>query len=160
MLRCILESLALKYRWVIERLEELAARQIRTIHIVGGGSRNDLLCRLTADATGRAVYAGPAEATAIGNTLVQAMALGHLTSLADVRAVARRSAEPVVYEPRAGARWDDAQATLPSNYTFTSGDAGVKSLSAILRSSGTHSITATDNADGSITGTQSGIAVL
>ena len=111
-LRCILESLALKYRWVIERLEELAARQIRTIHIVGGGSRNDLLCRLTADATGRAVYAGPAEATAIGNTLVQAMALGHLTSLADVRAVARRSAEPVVYEPRAGARWDDAQAIL------------------------------------------------
>src|SRR5947208_2682227 len=91
MVRCILDSLALKYRWVIDRLEEVSGRQMRAIHILGGGSRNDLLCRLTADATGRPVYAGPAEATAMGNTLVQAMALGHLASLADLRAVARRS---------------------------------------------------------------------
>src|SRR3989442_12283451 len=82
-LRCILESLALKYRWVIKRLEELSGRQIRTIHIVGGGSRNDLLCRLTADATGRPVYAGPSEPTAVGNTLVQALPPRHLQSRAD-----------------------------------------------------------------------------
>lgn len=110
--RCILESLALKSRWVINRLEEVTARQIRTIHIVGGGSRNELLCRLTADATGCVVYAGPAEATATGNVLGQAMALGELTSLADLRAVARRSAQPVGYEPRPDARWDGAMATL------------------------------------------------
>ena len=112
MVRCILDSLALKYRWVIDRLEEVSGRQIRAIHILGGGSRNDLLCRLTADATGRPVYAGPAEATAMGNTLVQAMALGHLASLADLRAVARRSAQPTVYEPRPDPRWDAAMARL------------------------------------------------
>src|SRR5206468_1511995 len=112
MIRCILESLALKYRWVIDRLEEVSGRQIRAIHIVGGGSRNDLLCRLTADATARPVYAGPAEATAMGNTLVQAMALGHLASVDDLRAVARRSAQPTVYEPRPDPRWEAAMARL------------------------------------------------
>ncbi|WP_376791133.1 rhamnulokinase family protein [Thermoflexus sp.] len=108
--RCILESLALKYRWVIERLERLLGRQIPMIHIVGGGSRNALLCQWTADATGRPVLAGPAEATAIGNLMVQAMALGYVGNLEEAREVIRRSFSPTVYTPRAEAKsmWADA----------------------------------------------------
>src|SRR5262249_59155738 len=70
-IRCALESLALRYRWVLERLEELLARRLEVIHIVGGGSQNGLLCQFTADACNRPVVAGPVEATAIGNVLVQ-----------------------------------------------------------------------------------------
>lgn len=108
--RCILESLALKYRWVIERLDALLGRRIEVIHIVGGGSRNTLLCQLTADVTGRPVNAGPAEATAMGNLLVQAMALGHLRTVEDIRAVVRHSTAARVYEPAAGDRWPEAYA--------------------------------------------------
>jgi len=108
LVRCILESLALKYRWVIGRLEEIADRPITALHIVGGGSQNTLLCQLTADATGRVVYAGPAEATAMGNILVQAMALGHLTSLQEGRAVVRASSHLTTYEPHPSDRWDGA----------------------------------------------------
>jgi rhamnulokinase len=106
--RCILESLALKYRWVIERLEALLARPIPLIHVVGGGSRNALLCQWTADAAGRPVLAGPAEATALGNLIVQAMALGHLSNLEEARAVIRRSFAPLLYEPRASSTWEEA----------------------------------------------------
>lgn len=106
--RCILESLALKYRWVIGRLEEIADRAITALHIVGGGSQNALLCQLTADATGRVVHAGPAEATAIGNMLVQAMALGHLASLQEGRAVVRASSHLTTYEPHPDDRFDGA----------------------------------------------------
>ena len=69
------------------------------MHVIGGGARNELLCRLTADLLGRPVLAGPVEATALGNVLVQARAVGELGSLAELRAVAAASAEPVVYEP-------------------------------------------------------------
>jgi hypothetical protein len=79
--RCILESFTLKYRWVIERLEALLARPIPCIPVVGGGSRHALLCQWTADAAGRPVLAGPTEATALGNPIVQAMAPGHLSDL-------------------------------------------------------------------------------
>ena len=89
--RCALESLALKYRWTIERLESILGTTIRTIHVVGGGSRNALLCQFTADACGRPVHAGPVEATAAGNVLLQAMARGRIGSLADARAVVARS---------------------------------------------------------------------
>ncbi len=106
--RCILESLALKYRWVIGRLEEIASRPITTLHIVGGGSQNTLLCQLTADATGRVVYAGPGEATAMGNMLVQALALGHLASLQEGRAVVRASSQLTTYEPHPDDRFDGA----------------------------------------------------
>ncbi len=108
--RCILESLALKYRWVIERLERLRGRSIPAIHIVGGGSRNALLCQWTADATGCPVVAGPAEATAIGNLMVQAMALGHVGGLEEAREVIRRSFSPAVYTPHPGSMslWADA----------------------------------------------------
>jgi len=99
MVRAILESLACKYRWVLDRLEAVTGRDVRRIHVIGGGARNSLLCRLTADLTGREVLAGPVEATALGNVLVQARAAGELGSLADMRAVAAASAAPDVYEP-------------------------------------------------------------
>jgi rhamnulokinase len=110
--RCALESLALKYALVIERLEELTATTVRTIHVVGGGSQNRLLNQFTADATGKLVMAGPVEATAAGNALVQAMGLGHACSLTEVREVVRRSFELRVFEPQADARWQAASERL------------------------------------------------
>jgi rhamnulokinase len=97
--RAIYVSLAARYRDVLERLEAVTGRSIDTIHLIGGGARNRLLCQLTADVTGRAVLAGPVEATALGNVLVQARAAGELGSLADMRAVAAASADPSEYEP-------------------------------------------------------------
>ncbi len=89
--RVILESLAFRYKEVLERLERLSGRSIRTIHVVGGGSRNALLNRLTAEITGREVIAGPAEATAAGNILVQAMGAGVVRDLAEARRIVRAS---------------------------------------------------------------------
>ena len=103
--RCALESLALRYRWVLERLEELAGRRLDTIHVVGGGSQNALLCQFTADACNRPVLAGPVEATAIGNVLVQAIGLGVLGSLAEAREVVRRSFEVRTYTPHNPDSW-------------------------------------------------------
>jgi len=108
MVRCILESLALRYRWVIERMDAALRRTTRVIHIVGGGSRNVLLSQLTADATARPVVAGPAEATALGNALVQVQAHGHPGSLEDIREVVRRSTALTVYEPGGRGGWADA----------------------------------------------------
>ncbi|MBT3346560.1 MAG: rhamnulokinase [Gemmatimonadetes bacterium] len=108
--RCVLDSLALKYRQVLEQLEAVLGRRLETIHIVGGGIQNELLCQLTADATGRPVVAGPAEATGIGNLLVQALGLGWVSSLADIRQVVIDSFEPRRYEPSQAdsAAWDEA----------------------------------------------------
>jgi rhamnulokinase len=106
--RCALESLALKYRWTIERLEEILGTTIRTIHVVGGGTKNALLCQFTADACGRPVHAGPIEATAVGNVLLQAMGRGRVGSLADARAIVARSFPVAVYEPRDASAWDEA----------------------------------------------------
>jgi rhamnulokinase len=103
--RCALESLALRYRWVLERLEELLGRRLDVIHVVGGGSQNELLCRLTADACNRPVLAGPVEATAIGNVLVQGLGLGLLGSLADGREVVRRSFEVRTFTPQDPDAW-------------------------------------------------------
>jgi rhamnulokinase len=105
--RCALESLALKYRWVLERLEELLGKKLDTIHIVGGGSQNAFLCQLTADACNRPVVAGPVEATAIGNVLVQALGLGLVGSLAQARDIVRESFDVRTYEARHPARWVD-----------------------------------------------------
>jgi rhamnulokinase len=104
--RCALESLALRYRWGAEKLEELTGQKISVIHIVGGGCQNELLCQMAADACNRVVLAGPVEATAIGNVLVQAIGLGLLGSLADAREVVRRSFEVKRYEPRDSAAWE------------------------------------------------------
>jgi rhamnulokinase len=103
--RCALESLALRYRWVLERLEELLGRRLEVIHIVGGGRQNTLLCQFAADACNRPVLAGPVEATAIGNVLVQGMGLGLLGSLAEAREVVRRSFEVRSYSPHNPERW-------------------------------------------------------
>jgi rhamnulokinase len=103
--RCALESLALRYRWVLERLEELLGRRLDVIHIVGGGCQNTLLCQFAADACNRRVMAGPVEATAIGNVLVQAIGLRLLGSLAEAREVVRHSFEVVMYEPQDPAGW-------------------------------------------------------
>jgi rhamnulokinase len=101
LLRSILVSLACKYRLVIGQLEHVAERRIDTIHVVGGGARNELLCQLTADIVGRPVLAGPVEATALGNVLVQALALGELADLDELRQVAARSVSPRRFEPDA-----------------------------------------------------------
>jgi rhamnulokinase len=106
--RCALESLALAYRWTAERLDELLGRRLPAIHVIGGGSQNSLLNQFTADATGRPVIAGPVEATAIGNILVQALALGHVSSLAQGRELVRRSFPLVTFEPQQAAAWDAA----------------------------------------------------
>ena len=105
--RCALESLALRYRWVLERLEELLGRRLDVIHVVGGGSQNALLCQFTADCCNRQVLAGPVEATAIGNVLVQAVGLGVLGSLVDAREVVRRSFEVRPFAPRDADRWQE-----------------------------------------------------
>jgi rhamnulokinase len=96
--RAIFDSLACRYRWVIEQLERVTGTPVETIHVVGGGSENAVLCRLTADVTRRPVVAGPVEAAAAGNALVQAAALGELAA-GDIREVVRRSFAPTVYEP-------------------------------------------------------------
>lgn len=106
--RCALESLALKYRWAIERLEAILGTTIRTIHVVGGGCRNALLCQFTADACGRPVHAGPIEATAVGNVLMQAMGRGRIGTLADARLIVAGSFPVTVYEPRATTAWNEA----------------------------------------------------
>jgi rhamnulokinase len=100
-----LESLAFKYRWVLEKLEQLLSKRFDVIHIVGGGCQNSLLCQWTADACGVPVLAGPVEATAMGNVLVQAMGLGLIGDLPQAREVVKRSVEVVHYEPRASDLW-------------------------------------------------------
>lgn len=99
-IRCALESLALRYRWVLEKLESLLGHRLETIHVVGGGSQNALLCQFTADACNRPVLAGPVEATAIGNVLVQAIGLRLLGSLSEAREVVRRSFDMITYSPQ------------------------------------------------------------
>ena len=106
--RCAIESLALRCRLVFDWLEELTESRIETIHIVGGGTQNAQLCQATADACRRRVLAGPAEATAIGNLMVQAIAAGDVGSIAEAREVIRRSFPPVPYEPRDSDAWQDA----------------------------------------------------
>lgn len=110
--RVALEAIALKYRWVLERLEEITSKQLGAIHMIGGGTQNRLLNQFTANSTGRAVTTGPVEATAIGNILMQAIAMQHLGSLEEAREVVRASFEPEVYEPEQTAAWDEAYARL------------------------------------------------
>jgi rhamnulokinase len=99
LVRSIHVSLACKYRFVLERLEAVTGREIRLLHVIGGGARSELLCRLTADLTGRVVQVGPVEATALGNVLIQARAAGELGSLEEMRALAAASATPTAHEP-------------------------------------------------------------
>src|SRR5581483_4125494 len=100
MTRVILQSLAARYREVLEILEQLTSKKIEVIHIVGGGSQNRLLNQLAADATGRRVIAGPTEATAAGNALIQAMGTGDIRSLDELRAIVRASFRLEEFKPK------------------------------------------------------------
>ena len=106
--RCCLESLALKYRLVLDSLERLAGHRLHTIRVVGGGSQNHLLCQFTADACERPVVAGPVEATALGNIMVQAIATGHLPDVASGRRAVAASVPRHRFEPQTSAAWQDA----------------------------------------------------
>ncbi|MFO7616351.1 MAG: FGGY-family carbohydrate kinase, partial [Bacteroidales bacterium] len=98
--RCILESLALKYRLTLDQLREVSPHPIEKIHLIGGGSLNRLLCQLTADATGLPVIAGPAEATALGNILVQIASHTGKTDLPTLRGIALNSVNTITYTPQ------------------------------------------------------------
>lgn len=106
--RCIFESLALRYRQVLENLRALSPRPIETLHVIGGGSRNDLLNQFTANAIGIPVVAGPSEATAIGNVMIQAMAAGEATDVAGMRQLINRSIPLKTYQPQDMEAWDAA----------------------------------------------------
>jgi rhamnulokinase len=107
MIRVILESLALKYRWAVERIEEITGETINCLHIVGGGIQNELLCQFAANATGKKVIAGPIEATASGNILMQARATGQIKTLAEARAIVRNSFELREYHPQNVSLWEE-----------------------------------------------------
>ena len=107
-IRTVLESLALEYRWVAEQIDRLTGKSYPLIHIIGGGTQNKLLNQFAANATGRNVIAGPVEATAIGNILIQSIAMGDITSLAEGRAIVRNSFEVESYEPTDLSAWDEA----------------------------------------------------
>jgi len=107
-LRCALDSLAMKFRQVLRMCEDLGGGRIETIHIVGGGTKNRQLCQAAADACGRRVLAGPVEATATGNLMMQAVAAGDVGSIAEARDVIRHSFAVEEYEPRNTAAWDEA----------------------------------------------------
>jgi rhamnulokinase len=106
--RCILESLSFAYRKVLEDLERITRRTLSCIRIVGGGALNDVLCQMTADACEREVIAGPVEAAALGNALVQAVATGHLRDIADGQEALKQSVEYRSYFPANGSAWREA----------------------------------------------------
>lgn len=107
-LRCCLESLALAYRQTIQKLESVLETKFEVIHVVGGGGRNEVLNQMTADACGKPVFVGPIEATAIGNGLVQAMAMGQIDDLPKLRKLVTNTIEPKRYLPRDAEQWNDA----------------------------------------------------
>ena len=107
-LRCALESIAIKFRHVLGMCEDLVGGRIETIHVVGGGTQNQQLCQAAADACGRRVVAGPIEATATGNLMMQAVAAGDVASIAEAREVIRNSFSVKEYEPRDTPLWDQA----------------------------------------------------
>lgn len=112
--RCALESLALLYRRTRDQIESLTGRKIQRLHVVGGGSKNELLNQFTADALQIPVHAGPVEATAAGNVLIQAIALGHLPSLGAARQVVRDSMPVKVVQPTDASLWNEASGRFAS----------------------------------------------
>ena len=105
--RYVLDSLALDYKNVIEKLVGISNRPVEHIHIVGGGSQNDLLNQLTANATGLPVLAGPTEATVLGNAIVQLITLGELKNLSEARQIVAKMRGIKRYEPKDSALWDE-----------------------------------------------------
>jgi rhamnulokinase len=106
--RCILESLALRYRASLEQAEKITALTFTGLHMVGGGIQNELLCQFTANAIGRPVWAGPVEASAIGNMLVQFTAINQLADMGQARELVRRSFPVTTYEPQDHMIWEEA----------------------------------------------------
>ena len=106
MIRVILESLAFNYRWVLEKIEEITGKDIDVLHIIGGGIQNELLCQFTADSIGRKVIAGPIEATASGNIVMQAVATGQIKSVQQAREIVKNSFELTEYIPSQTPLWN------------------------------------------------------
>lgn len=113
--RCVYESLALKYRWAVTRLGEMRGQPLSTLNIVGGGIQNELLNQMAADSTGLYTTVGPIEGAALGNTLMQAIAMGEIKDLKEARQVVRASVQTRVYEPRHDAAWDAAYQKMLRN---------------------------------------------
>jgi len=107
-IRCVLQSLALKYRKTVESLEQILGKELPVVHMVGGGIKDTLLCQFTANATGKKVIAGPVEATSIGNLMTQAMALSKINSLQEIRQVVKNSFETTEYLPEDIEQWNQA----------------------------------------------------
>ena len=107
-IRCVFESLALKYRFALEKLLSLTQHDVSRLHVVGGGSQNKLLCQMTANSTGLPVYAGPVEATAMGNGIIQFITLGEIENLAQAREILSRSVTLTHYEPEDRGEWEQA----------------------------------------------------
>lgn len=106
--RCVYESLALKYRWAVERLADMQGKPVKSLNITGGGIQNKLLNQMAADSTGLKTTVGPIEGAALGNLLLQALAMGLVKNIDEARALGRRSVDTAVYEPHRDARWEDA----------------------------------------------------
>lgn len=107
-MRCIYESLAMTYRYTLEQIQDCTGKTYRDIHMLGGGTKDTLLCGMTANATGCRIIAGPIEATAMGNVAVQLMAQGAIANLAEARKVIKNSFETIEYLPKEEAQWDEA----------------------------------------------------
>jgi sugar (pentulose or hexulose) kinase len=107
-MRAAYESLALKYRLALDSMAALSGRKVERLHIIGGGTQNKLLCQMTANALGKTVTAGPVEATALGNAIVQLIALGEIGDVAQARDMLSRSVATEDYEPKDGAAWEAA----------------------------------------------------
>lgn len=107
-MRCIYESLAMKYRFAFEQIKDCTGKEYRHIHMVGGGTKDNLLCSMTASSTGCTIIAGPIEATALGNIAVQLMAQGDIPDIKQARAVIARSFDPMVYQPQDCDKWEEA----------------------------------------------------
>jgi rhamnulokinase len=103
--RCIFDSLTLKYLYTFNQIQKLSPKKIDTLHIIGGGSKNTLLCQLTSNALNIPVVAGPSEATALGNLLYQAKGLGHVKSLAEIRQISKNSVDTIEYKPQEHEKW-------------------------------------------------------
>ena len=108
--RCIAQSLAFRYRYTIEGMEEVTGRKYNVVNIVGGGIKDKMICSFTANATKRVVETGPVEATSIGNVIVQAMAMGAIKDINEGRKVVKNSFEIKRYEPQDSDAWDEAYA--------------------------------------------------
>jgi rhamnulokinase len=106
--RCIYESLVLKYKYTLLQIESVTGKKIEKLHIIGGGAHNEMLNQFTANATGIEIVAGPTEATAIGNILMQAKAVGAVDSLSEIREIVRNSFEVRSFFPESNAVWEEA----------------------------------------------------